>query len=667
MPFSFETPVSYLQPRADEIPDGAFVAAVAEAADCGILLDLHNIWTNERNGRQPARDFLAQIPLDRVSEVHLAGGLERDGFWLDAHSGGLAPELEALAAEVLPQLPELRVVVYEILPEFVVPRGERALRPVLERVHRLVDDARRAPARPTPSTPVRGPVVPATSGPHTVGDDRPAPSPTSAGAPSAVNGRGAVAASERPAAWEHVLASLAIGRSPSAAGTVGLKGSARTEGDRVLALGAELSRDPGVTLLRELVGAGRDGRVASSLPLTVELLLVTIGRSGLEELLARYASATTPALWASAEGTQFAAWARAGAGRPPDRPLRPRARPGRHRADADRASPDRRDRRRPDAAHQCHPHRGVGGRRPDRSLPRHRRLSSALAESIGRPSPNLPGMWLPWPPAIAMSVMLWLTSWLSRRGSRRRLIVVGAFAAETALVLALYALWRVAGTVSVWNVDGALDRGRAIWDLEQAIHLPSELRLQQVFLEHPLWIQAANGYYAVAHVPAIIALLLWAFIRHRDDYPRVRNVLALATGACLLAQLIAVAPPRMYPTLGFVDSGHLYGQSVYTAVGTGVSDQLSAMPSVHVAWAVLVGVAAVVISSSRWRWLVLAHPVLTLVVVAATANHWWLDGVVAVAILGLAALVDDRARSVLASRRRVELPAPPTEPATLVS
>jgi len=306
VPLSFETPVSYLQPRADEIPDGAFVAAVAEAADCGILLDLHNIWTNERNGRQTAREFLSQLPLDRVSEVHLAGGLERSGFWLDAHSGGLAPELEALAAEVLPQLPEVRVVVYEILPEFVVPQGERALRPVLERIQRLVDDARR-----TPVAVLRGPVVPSTtSGPHTVGDDRPATSPTPTGATSAVNGRGAVAASERPAAWEHVLASLAIGRAPSAAGTVGLKGSASIEGDRVLALGAELARDPGVTLLRELVGAGRDGRVASSLPLTVELLLVTIGRSGLEGLLQRYSAETTPALWASAEGTQFAAWVR---------------------------------------------------------------------------------------------------------------------------------------------------------------------------------------------------------------------------------------------------------------------------------------------------------------------------------------------------------------------
>ena len=278
-------------------------------------------------------------------------------------------------------------------------------------------------------------------------------------------------------------------------------------------------------------------------------------------------------------------------------------------------------------------------------------------------------MWLPWPPAILMALALWAGVWLGRRSADRRVIVARAFAGETALVLALYALWRVAATVSVWNVDGALGRGRSIWDLEQMLRFPSELRLQQIFLEHPIWIQAANGYYAIVHVPAIIALLLWAFIRHRDRYPRVRNVLALVTGACLAVQLVAVAPPRMYPGLGFVDSGHLYGQSVYTAVGTGVSDQLSAMPSLHVGWAVLVGVAAVLISSSRWRWLVLAHPVVTLTVVAATANHWWLDGVVAVAILALAALADDRVRRWYVARRAVEpadlVPVPTPEPAAL--
>ena len=260
-------------------------------------------------------------------------------------------------------------------------------------------------------------------------------------------------------------------------------------------------------------------------------------------------------------------------------------------------------------------------------------------------------MWLPWPPAIAMALALWLAVWLTRATTDRRIVMARAFAGETALVLALYSLWRVAGTVSVWNVDGALGRGRWIWDLEQALHFPSELRLQQLVMDHPLWIQAANGYYAIAHVPAVIALLLWAFIRHRDRYPHLRNVLALLTGACLAVQLVAVAPPRMFPGLGFVDSGHLYGQSVYTAVGTGVSDQLSAMPSLHVGWAVLVGLTVVMVSTSRWRWLVLAHPVLTLIVVAATANHWWLDGVVAVAILAAAAVLDRRVTDVLRSRR----------------
>ena len=260
-------------------------------------------------------------------------------------------------------------------------------------------------------------------------------------------------------------------------------------------------------------------------------------------------------------------------------------------------------------------------------------------------------MWLPWPPAIAVALALWLAVWLTRATTDRRIVVARSFAGETVLVLALYSLWRVAGTVSVWNVDGALGRGRWIWDLEQALHFPSELRLQQLVMDHPLWIQAANGYYAIAHVPAVIALLLWAFIRHRDRYPHLRNVLALLTGACLAVQLVAVAPPRMFPGLGFVDSGHLYGQSVYTAVGTGVSDQLSAMPSLHVGWAVLVGLTVVMVSTSRWRWLVLAHPVLTLIVVAATANHWWLDGVVAVAILAAAAVLDRRVTDVLRSRR----------------
>ena len=65
-PIAIETGVNYLTSRTDEIADGTFVSLVAEAADCGILLDLHNIYTNERNGRQRVDDGLSIPRLDRT-------------------------------------------------------------------------------------------------------------------------------------------------------------------------------------------------------------------------------------------------------------------------------------------------------------------------------------------------------------------------------------------------------------------------------------------------------------------------------------------------------------------------------------------------------------------------------------------------------------------------
>lgn len=97
---AFETGVNYLRPRPDELPDGPFIGRVAERADCGILLDLHNIWANERNLRQSVTDYLDQIPLDRVWEFHLAGGSDLHDYWLDAHSGAVPAELMELAARV---------------------------------------------------------------------------------------------------------------------------------------------------------------------------------------------------------------------------------------------------------------------------------------------------------------------------------------------------------------------------------------------------------------------------------------------------------------------------------------------------------------------------------------------------------------------------------------
>jgi hypothetical protein len=123
------------------------------------------------------------------------------------------------------------------------------------------------------------------------------------------------------------------------------------------------------------------------------------------------------------------------------------------------------------------------------------------------------------------------------------------------------------------------------------------------------------------------------FVRHRADYPKWRTTGAIFTGVSLAIQFIPVAPPRLLPQLGFIDAAALYHQSVYGSGGIDIAPQVAAMPSVHVGWAVFIALVVIRVSPSRWRWLVLIHPIVTVLVVVATANHWWLDGVVAVLLL----------------------------------
>ena len=119
------------------MPDGDFVAEVAEAADCGILLDLHNVLCNARNGRQSVEAFCDAIPLDRVWEIHLAGGVSERGFWLDAHSGLVEPVLMDLVADLIPRLPALGAIIFEIMPEFIPATGLTAIGKVLGQLNDL--------------------------------------------------------------------------------------------------------------------------------------------------------------------------------------------------------------------------------------------------------------------------------------------------------------------------------------------------------------------------------------------------------------------------------------------------------------------------------------------------------------------------------------------------
>lgn len=225
---------------------------------------------------------------------------------------------------------------------------------------------------------------------------------------------------------------------------------------------------------------------------------------------------------------------------------------------------------------------------------------------------------------------------------------------ELAVLTGLYALWRTARKLPLVQSEGAIERARRIVDFQDAIGLPSELSLQEFVLRHDWlgWFSAA--YYAGMHVPSIFAFLIWMFWRHRDHYRRWRNVLALTTAGCLLIRFWRVAPPRFLNDLGYQDLSEIYGMSVYGPVGTGVSGQFVAMPSIHVAWAAVIGFGIVASSTSRFRWLFAAHLPVTIFVVTATGHHWWLDGIVSLGLVGLSLLIDMAVRRVVQRFERSE-------------
>lgn len=220
--------------------------------------------------------------------------------------------------------------------------------------------------------------------------------------------------------------------------------------------------------------------------------------------------------------------------------------------------------------------------------------------------------------------------------SVKRLRGISALGREIALLLGLFTLWRVVGSVSILSERSAFDRGRWLWRLERTLHLPSELSLQKQVLPHAVLVQVLNVFYLAAHIGGMAALLIWLYARHRDRYRRWRNVVVAFTGVSLVVQFVSVAPPRLLSELGFVDTARKFGQSAYDHLGSGLVDQLSTMPSVHVGWAVIACLAVIRVSRSRWRWLAIAHPVLTCYAVVVTANHFWLDGVAALALVAAA-------------------------------
>ncbi|GAA1588034.1 hypothetical protein GCM10009678_83070 [Actinomadura kijaniata] len=208
-----------------------------------------------------------------------------------------------------------------------------------------------------------------------------------------------------------------------------------------------------------------------------------------------------------------------------------------------------------------------------------------------------------------------------------------SFVTELALMLTLFAVYKAGRVLIDQNVGAAMANALHIWDLERALFLPDESALQRWVLEWEPAAFLANLYYVGVHFPGTALLLVWLFVRHRDAYRRVRTELVLLTAAGMVVHMaFPLAPPRL-AGFGTVDTMLAVGPSAYPAAADGIANQYAAMPSLHVGWALLVAVAVVRTARGRWRWVVAAHAPVTVLVVVVTANHYWLDGLVAAALL----------------------------------
>jgi uncharacterized protein (UPF0276 family) len=145
---------SYARFAADEMEEWEFVAAVAEEADCGILLDVNNVYVNAWNHGFDPRRYLDAIPAARVFEIHLAGHSLSGKLRIDTHDHPICDEVLALYAHAIRRLGPISTLVEwdDRLPAYDALEAEAArVRRVLESA--LAERPATAATAPTPAPP----------------------------------------------------------------------------------------------------------------------------------------------------------------------------------------------------------------------------------------------------------------------------------------------------------------------------------------------------------------------------------------------------------------------------------------------------------------------------------------------------------------------------------
>ncbi|CAL9438913.1 hypothetical protein SUDANB15_02186 [Streptomyces sp. enrichment culture] len=177
----------------------------------------------------------------------------------------------------------------------------------------------------------------------------------------------------------------------------------------------------------------------------------------------------------------------------------------------------------------------------------------------------------------------------------------------------------------------ALRNADRIWELEQRLGIAVEQAVNHAVNSVTWLVVGMNYYYATLHFVVTLGVLVWLYRSHPGRYAATRLVLFTTTGIALVGYyLYPLAPPRLMNGQDFVDTVMVHQTWGSMASGDlkNMSNQYAAMPSMHIGWSVWCGLTIFALATVPWvRVLGLVYPAGTLVVIVATANHFWLDAV----------------------------------------
>jgi hypothetical protein len=177
----------------------------------------------------------------------------------------------------------------------------------------------------------------------------------------------------------------------------------------------------------------------------------------------------------------------------------------------------------------------------------------------------------------------------------------------------------------------ALRNADWIWRAEHSLGIAVEQSVNHAVNAVSWLIVGMNYYYATLHFIITLGVLVWLFRRHPGRYAATRLALFATTAAALAGYyLYPLAPPRLMNGGHFIDTVAVHQTWGSMASGNlkNMSNQYAAMPSMHIGWSLWCGLTIFALSTVPWvRVLGLCYPAATLVVIVATANHFWLDAV----------------------------------------